>query len=107
MPKAEAEAIASDAARHLRLGKPEHVFLPSMRVFSAAGATLVKSYSRHWKSITHTTSVRVFNNHLVPYFGDMPIEDTTLQYVHLCDDAVLASAQVVGDAIASREAQNV
>ena len=32
--------------------------------------------------------------------------DTTLQYVHLCDDAVLASAQVVGDAIASREAQN-
>ena len=33
--------------------------------------------------------------------------DTTLQYVHLCDDAVLASAQVVGDAIASREVQNV
>ena len=81
MPKTEAKAIVCDAMRHLRLGKSEHMFLPSMRVFSAAGATLIDAYSRHWKPITHTTSVRVFNDHLVPYFGDMPIEDITRQDV--------------------------
>ena len=81
MPKTEAKVIVCDAMRHLRLGKSEHMFLPSMRVFSAAGATLIDAYSRHWKPITHTTSVRVFNDHLVPYFGDMPIEDITRQDV--------------------------
>ena len=81
MSKTEAKAIVCDATRHLRLGKSEHMFLPSMRVFSAAGATLIDAYSRHWKPITHTTSVRVFNDYLVPWFGDMPIEDITRQDV--------------------------
>ena len=81
MPKTEAKAIVSDATRHLRLGKSEHMFLPSMRVFSAAATTLIKAYSRHWKPITHATSVRVFNDYLVPWFGDMPIEDITRQDV--------------------------
>ena len=81
MPKSEAKAIAADAARHLRLGESEHMLLPSMRVFSAAGATLIKAYSRHWKPITHTTSVQNFNHHLVPWFGDMPIEAITRQDV--------------------------
>ena len=79
MHQVEAEAIAAEAARHLRLGKSEHMLLPSMRVFSAAGATLIKAYSRHWKPITHATSVRMFSDHLVPWFGDMPIEEITRQ----------------------------
>ena len=81
MRKSEAKAIAAESARHLRLGESEHMLLPSMRAFSAAGATLIKAYSRHWKPITHTTSVQNFNHHLVPYFGDMPIEDITRQDV--------------------------
>ena len=81
MPKSEAKAIATESARHLRLGESEHMLLPSMRVFSAAGATLIKAYSRHWKPVTHASSVRVFNDHLVPWFGDMPIEEITRQDV--------------------------
>ncbi len=81
MHQVEAKAIAAESARHLRLGKSEHMLLPSMRVFSAAGATLIKAYSRHWKPITHATSVRMFSDHLVPWFGDMPIEDITRQDV--------------------------
>ena len=81
MPKSEAKAIAAESARHLRLGESEHMLLPSMRVFSAAGATLIKAYSRHWKPISHAGSVQHFNDYLVPYFGDMPIEDITRQDV--------------------------
>ena len=81
MPKSEAKAIAAESARHLRLGKSEHMLLPSMRVFSAAGATLIKAYSRHWKPRTHAISVQSFNNYLVPWFGDMPIEAITRQDV--------------------------
>ena len=88
MPKAETEAIASDAARHLRLGKSEHMFLPSTRVFSVAGATLIKAYSRHWKPATHAISIRMFSDHLVPWFGDMPIEEITRQDVLNWDDSM-------------------
>ncbi len=77
MPKTEAKAITAESARHLRLGKSEHMLLPSMRVFSTAGATLIKAYSRHWKPISHASSVQNFNHHLVPWFGDMPIEAIT------------------------------
>ena len=63
MSQAEAKAIVFEAMRHLRLGKSEHMFLPSMRVFSAAGATLIKAYRRHWKPTTHATSIQNFNHH--------------------------------------------
>jgi integrase len=81
MPQAEAEAIARDAARRLRLGESEHTVLPASRVFSAAGAALMEAYSRHWKPVTHEVSLRVFNDYLLPWFGDMPIEEITRQDV--------------------------
>jgi integrase len=81
MPQAEAEAIAQDASRRLRLGESEHTVLPASRVFSAAGAALMEAYSRHWKPITHAGSLRAFDYYLLPWFGDMPIEEITRQDV--------------------------
>ena len=57
----QAEAIVFEAMRNLRLDGT--YVLASMRVFSAAGITLIKAYRRHWKPTTHAASIQNFNHH--------------------------------------------